>query len=63
MTSSILSKRLTDLYREVGTLLIAFVPLDYSLQQEISPRSLAAFLAVGGMTFALSIYRENRSAK
>ena len=57
-------ERAAGLCREVGTLLVAFAPLDYSMQhQTVNAASLAGFLVTGGVLFALSIFIELRIAK
>lgn len=57
-------ERLSGLCREVGTLLVAFAPLDYSMQHEnVHGASLALFLAAGGVLFAFSVFLELRSEK
>jgi len=54
------SARFTDLAREVGTLLLAFAPLDYLLQPSLEPWSLIGFVFVGGALFVWSLLREAR---
>lgn len=61
--SAIVADRLTSLYREVGTLLPAFTPLDYSMQPDLAAWSLAGFITVGGRLFALSVHRELRGVR
>jgi hypothetical protein len=54
-------ERLCGLFREVGTLLVAFAPLDYSMQSGELPRlSLAGFLVAGACLFVLSLLIELR---
>ena len=54
--------RVIALFREVGTLLLAFAPLDYAMQPGVSdPRILQAFLLAGLALFALSLIAEWRS--
>ena len=59
----LLAVRITDLYREVGTLLLAFAPLDFLLQPTLDPWSLFGFVLVGSAFFALSVVREIRRVK
>jgi len=56
----LLAARITDLYREVGTLLLAFAPLDFLLQPTLDPWSLFGFVLVGSAFFVLSVVREIR---
>ena len=44
--------------REVGTLLIAFAPLDYTMREAGDPWTLAGFLVAGGVLFGLSVLWE-----
>jgi len=44
--------------REVGTLLIAFAPLDYTMQEAADPWTLAGFLVAGGALLTVSIFWE-----
>jgi hypothetical protein len=57
---AIVSRRFTDLLREVGTLLLAFAPLDYMLQPDLDPWSLLGFVTMGVAFFLLSLVRELR---
>ena len=57
----LIRRRLTDLYREVGTLLIAFAPLDYSLEPAAARWTLVGFVVVGIALFALSVIHEARA--
>ncbi len=59
--NAIANERLTGLYREVGTLLLAFAPLDYSLEPDAAAWSLAGFIVAGISLFALSVFREVRT--
>ena len=55
-------KRLADLSREVGTLLLAFAPLDYALQETINPLILAGFGVAGGTLFLIALVYDIRSS-
>lgn len=55
---AILATRITDLARELGTLLLAVAPLDFLLQPALDPWSLFGFVLVGGGLFILSVVRE-----
>ena len=57
----VLARRLTELAREVGTLLLAFAPLDYALEPEAAAWSLGGFVFIGSALFGLSVYRETRN--
>ena len=60
---SLIEARITVIVREVGTLLLAFAPLDDSLQINIEPWSLVGFVTAGGGLFVLSLVREIRSGQ
>lgn len=55
--------RLAELSREVGTLLLAFAPLDYALQETINPLILAGFGGAGGTLFLISLVHDIRSSE
>ena len=55
---TLLRDRVTALAREVGTLLLAFAPLDYSLQRDVDPWSLGLFVLVGIGLFVASVRAE-----
>ena len=55
------SDRFVGLFREVGTLLMAFAPLDYAMQIRIvAPWVLTAFLLAGATLFVFSVMVELR---
>ena len=54
-------ERLEDAMREVGTLLIAFAPLDVALAEDRSrTRALLLFLLIGVALFAGSLWLERK---
>lgn len=54
-------ERLEDLLREVGTLLIAFAPLDAAYANTGSAgRTALAFLAIGLVTVIIAVILESR---
>ena len=57
---SIINARFIMLCREVGTLLLAFVPLDYSLADNASGWRLIALFVAGAALFAYSVYSDVR---
>ena len=54
--------RVAGLCREVGTLLLAFAPLDYALQPDVDPIVLVGFVVVGGGLFVGSLIYDVRGA-
>ena len=55
--------RMTVLYREVGTLLLAFAPLDYLQRDTVNVLELLAFLSIGVSLFGWSVFREMRGER
>ena len=55
--------RLTALGREVGTLLLAFAPLDYFQQERLDVEGLLAFVLTGILVFAYSVFWELRGVR
>ena len=55
--------RFTVLCREVGTLLLAFAPLDYFQHETLDVVGLLAFVLLGSMLFAYSVIREMRGVR
>ena len=58
-----LASRLTELCREVGTLLLAFAPLDYFQQEHLDARGLLSFVLLAMVLFAYSVVRELRGVR
>lgn len=54
------ARRTIELLREVGTLLLAFAPLDYMLQPQAELWSLGGFIVLGSSLFCWSLLRELR---
>lgn len=59
----IIWQRLAGLCREIGTLLLAFAPLDYSLQQDVRPATLVGFVVAGGFLFLISLAHDVRKVE
>lgn len=57
---SIVHERIAGALREIGTLLVAFAPLDYTMSESAGAWSLAGFLILGGCLFTLGVYSELR---
>jgi hypothetical protein len=55
--------RLTALGREVGTLLLAFAPLDYFQKEYLDVEGLLWFVLAGIMLFAYSLIWELRGVR
>jgi hypothetical protein len=57
---ALVDRRLTDMIREIATLLLAFAPLDYMLLSQLDPLSLFGFVIIGASLFRWSVIRELR---
>ena len=57
---ALIGHRFTLLLREVGTLLVAFAPLDYFQHDAIDVPGLAGFTILGLALFAWSVFRDLR---
>ena len=60
---TIIRDRLAVLCREVGTLLLAFAPLDYALQKGVEPATFIGFVLLGGVLFLISLVHDVRRAE
>lgn len=61
---STLAKRLVEAAREIGVLLLAFAPLEFTLQGGASrPIAMAVFIASGFGLWAGSLYGEVRQQR
>ena len=60
---SLIDERIGSALREIGTLLLAFAPLDHTMNETASAWSLAGFVIAGGLLFAFSILEELRRRK
>ena len=56
-----LQLRVAVLCREVGTLLVAFAPLDYSIQQAPRSETMTGFVVAGAALFTVSLVIEWRA--
>jgi hypothetical protein len=52
--------RVVDAMREIGTLLLAFAPLDYSLKEGTHPWSLGGFIVAGVLLLSGAVIIEVR---
>lgn len=56
-----IKERLAGFFREIGTLLVAFAPLDFALQEgTVRTIAMLAFVVAGGALFAASLVIEMR---
>lgn len=55
--------RINGMLRELGTLLLAFAPLDYLQQEHVDFTTLAGFVILGLTLVALSMLRELRGVR
>ena len=58
-----IDSRAIALMREIGTLLLTFAPLDYSLQERVNLKLLAAFIVVAVLLIGYSMIREARGVR
>lgn len=58
-----IDSRVIALMPEVGTLLLTFAPLDYSLQEHVDLKLLAAFIVVAVLLIGYSVVREARGVR
>jgi len=59
----LINRRANELCREVGTLLLAFAPLDYFQQEHVDVAMLATFLTIGIVLVALGLIGELRGVR
>ena len=57
---ALVRERATGALREIGTLLVAFAPLDFTMSERAGGWSLAGFLVAGGIAFAIAVAMELR---
>jgi hypothetical protein len=57
------ARRVKELCREVGTLLLAFAPVDYFQQEHVDTAALIAFVVLGIALVAFAGIRELRGAQ
>ena len=58
-----LNRRVNEIFREVGTLLLAFAPLDYLQSERVDVATLTGFVLLGSLFVVLALAREIRGLR